>query len=233
MSSDVDGLFRIEKIRDGYAVMEYLKKDDPSITEIEVPSEFNGRPVTTIENICFGFAKYLREIVIPNSVRHIGRWAFLDCPRLSAVRLPKHVIIEAQAFMHCCKIPAEIVMAELVGSPEDISAPMDHFREGTSYAVSLDWNNILRPDVFELVVKYDSFRETGMYMLYAEIVRNRLFSHFEMLENAGRAPDAAQTNRLIEQSVKNKHTEMTAYLLEYKKRKFGFTGFGEGDNFEL
>lgn len=229
MSYSVDELFNIfESVFDEHAyVSRFLKGDDPDVTSVEIPSEHNGKPVRSISQFSFAESRYLREVVIPDSVETIDRWAFDGCKELRTIRLPKHVKIDMQAFMDCPKLSAEAVMAGLVGSPEDLSAPFsteEVIDEDVLYSAEdkLDWQGLMRPDVFELAVKYDSFRLIGTETLYRVIVHNGLFSHFEMLEKAGRSPDAEHTDRLIKFSSENGYTEMTAFLLNYKNRKFGF-----------
>ncbi len=223
MSYSVDERFSFKKFDNGYALDKYLKKDDPGVTELEIPAEYNGAPVVSINMSAFGNSDFLREVFIPNSIKTIGEWAFHNCPELRRIKLPKEVSIQKPGFLDCPKLDPQIVMAGLVGNPTDLSKPF-------GLILRLEWDDILRPDVFALAVKYDSFREIGTEMLFKQIVRRGLFSHFEALEKAGRSPTAEQTDALIKFSSESGYTEMTAYLLEYKNRKFGFYG---GDKFEL
>ena len=48
--------------------------------ELEVPSEYNGKPVTSIRNNAFSNCSYLTEVTIPDSIREIGSLAFYGCP---------------------------------------------------------------------------------------------------------------------------------------------------------
>lgn len=243
MSYSVDELFEIRtgintKEKDAW-VYSFLKGDDPAVTRVEIPAEYNGYRIEQICAEAFFNSPYLREVIIPDSVWWIGPWAFGLCPELRTVRLPNngHCEIYARAFADCPKLDPEVVMKALIESPEDISKPFNDEpaclgddEESFSAEEKLDWKGLMRPEVFELAVKYDSFRLIGTEMLCRVIVYNGLFEHFGMLENAGRSPDAEQTDRLIEFSSENVYTEMTAFLLDYKNRKFGFNG---GDDFEL
>ncbi len=85
MSYSVDELFRFEKTEGGYAVVKYLKKGDPNITELELPEEYNGVPVTAI--LGFSHSNYLKRVVIPSSVRSIGSEAFWRCKSLETAEL--------------------------------------------------------------------------------------------------------------------------------------------------
>lgn len=221
---------------DGKAfVWRFLKSDDPEITSVVIPSEYKGYPVTSISSFCFWDCRYLQEVVFPDSVEYINKWVFQGCPELRSLRLPKHAEIGMQAFADCPKLPAEVIMAGLVGSAADITRPFnteDEVDEDVIFSAEekLDWNGLLRPDVFALAVKYDSFREIGTERLYKEIIRRGLVSHFALLEQAGRSPDRDRTDSIIELSMEQGSAEMTAFLLDYKRRKFGFY---RGGSYEL
>lgn len=199
-------------------VWAFLKRDDPAVTRLEVPAEHNGVPVAAIFESAFVNCPYLREIYIPDSVTLIEHGAFENCPELREIRLPKQIAIGA--FLNCPKIPPKVVLAEHIGNAKDITAPFKTLED-------IDWDALLRPEVFELIVKYNSFREIGTEMLFKEIVSRGLFSHFKILENAGLTLTAEDTDTLIEYSTKKGKTEMTAYLLDLKNRKFGFNGGGD------
>lgn len=83
--------FKFDKCTDktlgGYRLGEYLKKDDPSVTELDIPSEYNGEPVTMILSYCFSSARSITRVVIPPSVRVIASAAFYNCASLEAVEL--------------------------------------------------------------------------------------------------------------------------------------------------
>lgn len=230
MSYSDDELFDIVDGRyDGKAfVWRFLKGGDPEVTSVAIPAEYNGYPVTEIHRFCFSFCEHLEEVVIPDSVEVIDKWAFDHCPKLRSVRLPKNANIGMQAFSGCPKLPAEVIMAGLVGSAADITRPFDagdDIDEDYVYSAEakLDWTGLLRPDVFELALEYDSFREIGTKQLFKEIVYRGLVSYLAVLEIKGYSPDLAQTDSLIEWCAKHGSAEMTAYLLDYKSRKFGFS----------
>lgn len=226
MSYSVEELFIFLETEGGYSIEKYLKRDDPSVTELEIPAEYKGAPVVSIKLSAFGNSDFLREVFIPDSIKTIEDWAFHNCPELRHIRLPKEVRIQPPGFLDCPKLDPQVVMAGLVGNPMDLSEPF-------GLILRLEWDDILRPDVFSLAVKYDSFKKIGTEMLFKKIVSRGLFSHFEALENAGRSPTAEQTDDLINLSTEKGKTEMTAYLLDYKNRKFGFDPKNGEDKFEL
>lgn len=221
---------------DGKAfVWRFLKSGDPAVTSVVIPSEYKGYPVTAISSFCFWDCRYLQEVVFPDSVEYINKWVFQNCPELRSMRLPKRAEIGMQSFAGCPKLPAEVIMAGLVGCSEDITRPFnteDEVDEDVIFSAEdkLDWSGLLRPDVFALAIKYDSFREIGTERLFKEIVQRGLFSHFELTEKAGRVPNREQTDSLIKLSMEQGSAEMTAFLLDYKRRKFGFA---QGGSYEL
>lgn len=62
-----------------------------TVTQLIIPSEIEGYPVTTIGNYAFYGCKGLTSITIPNSVMSIGNNAFSNCIRLESVIIPKSV----------------------------------------------------------------------------------------------------------------------------------------------
>ncbi len=81
-------------------------------TDIVIPSEIDGLPVTTIGKEAFNGCYKLTNIVIPNSVTKICRSAFQDCKKLEKMIIPKNVSeIENCAFQGCTKL-TEITFAE-------------------------------------------------------------------------------------------------------------------------
>lgn len=227
MSYSADELFECFKINNREAgIMSFLKSDDPSVTRVEIPAKYNGLPVKSIASFAFLKCKFLREVFIPDSVEWLDAWAFQDCSEIRCVRLPNHVRFEQFVFQGCPKLAPETVLAGIIGNAEDITAPFCSDR-------MVDWDTLLRLDVLALAIKYDSFREIGTKMLFKEIVSRGLFSHFEALEKAGKSPTAEETDALIEFSSENGYTEMTAYLLDYKNRKFGFDFKNGEDKYDL
>lgn len=100
-----DELFRFERMEPGYIIAEYLRKDDPGITEIEIPSEYRSETVDTIGTMAFRGAKYLRSVFIPDSVDFIGSAAFDSCESLKSVRLSENLItINDDAFADCVSL---------------------------------------------------------------------------------------------------------------------------------
>ena len=81
-------------------------------TELEIPREINGKPVTSIGSafvgsnvekviipdtvtsigyIAFSKSESLKEVIIPDSVTEIGKAAFMGCKSLSSVKLSNKI----------------------------------------------------------------------------------------------------------------------------------------------
>lgn len=100
-----DKLFRFEHLEPGFIIAEYLQKDDPDITEIEIPSEYCSETVCSIGGMAFRGAKYLRSVFIPDSVDFIGSGAFDGCTSLKSIRLSENLItILDDAFYDCVSL---------------------------------------------------------------------------------------------------------------------------------
>lgn len=75
-------------------------------TEIEIPSELDGYTVTAIQNTksssVFSNSSTLRSVVIPDSIKSIGKYAFSRCSSLESVTLPSSLVsIGDYAFRGC------------------------------------------------------------------------------------------------------------------------------------
>ena len=79
-----------------------ISKCDKSATEVEIPAEIEGVPVTVIGSMAFNGCTGLTLIEIPNSVTSIWDWAFKDCTGLTSVTIPDSVTtIWNEAFAGC------------------------------------------------------------------------------------------------------------------------------------
>ena len=60
----------------------------PKVSKVVIPSEINGKPVTSIPGFTFNYKSDLTEVTIPNSVKEIGYFAFFGCSNLEKVNIP-------------------------------------------------------------------------------------------------------------------------------------------------
>lgn len=88
---------------------------DKLITEVEIPSEINGVPVTTIRYGAF-FSCSIKSITIPNTITSIGDDAFFRCENLSNVKLGNNVLSIGDNAFACCKNISNINIPDCVVS---------------------------------------------------------------------------------------------------------------------
>lgn len=156
----------------------------------------------------------LKSAVLCEGVAVIGSNAFRRCTALESVTLPKSIrSIESCAFLESPKLPAEIVMMGFTGLP-DHTKPFKHY-------VEYDWENALREDVFTLALKYNGFCGIGDEKLLEEIFSRGSSKCLSIMEDM-RYFTAERLDALIESFVQKQNTGITAWLLEYKKRAWGF-----------
>ncbi|MBD5160180.1 MAG: leucine-rich repeat protein [Ruminococcus sp.] len=78
---------------------------DESATEVVIPTEIDGVPVTRIGEYAFHDCISLTSVEIPHSVTIIGRFAFYLCNDLKSIEIPDSIIsIEAFAFVDCSSL---------------------------------------------------------------------------------------------------------------------------------
>jgi len=74
-------------------------------TELELPSRYNGLPVTSIGNWAFDSYSKITKVIIPDSVVSIGNYAFEDCSSLTSISIPDSVLsIGSYAFHNCTSL---------------------------------------------------------------------------------------------------------------------------------
>ena len=77
---------------------------DTTLKDVVIPSDVNGYPVTEIRE-AFKEHYQLTSVVLPNSLKTIGNYAFYYCSRLTSISIPEGVTtIKAHAFFGCEKV---------------------------------------------------------------------------------------------------------------------------------
>ena len=102
-------IFSFNEIGDSYSVRtnpsleKYFSEYLPS--EITIPSEYKGHPVTEIESFGFSYCYSLTSITIPDSVTSINLGAFSGCSSLTSITIPNSVAsIGDRVFSGCSSL---------------------------------------------------------------------------------------------------------------------------------
>lgn len=99
--------FRFEPNEDGgYTVFSLVNNE----TDMVIPGEYNGKPVTRIGEKAFYRNEILTNIKIPNSVTVIESSAFENCSKLTTAPLPRRLqYIGGSAFEECRSLKAVVM----------------------------------------------------------------------------------------------------------------------------
>ena len=107
--AELGKLFNFEpNVNDTYTLTEFkvLENNNNEITEIVIPSEYDGKAVTKIANHAFdadgkGLSK-ITSITMPDSITEIGDWAFNKCDKMASIALSNSLTtIGENAFQRC------------------------------------------------------------------------------------------------------------------------------------
>ena len=104
---DLTEVLKFELINNGmsYEVSRGSKKSDDVAGALEIPANYQGKPVTKIANKGFFMCQKLTSVTIPESIEVIGKEAFASCGALGNVLISKGVKeIGESSFRYCRKI---------------------------------------------------------------------------------------------------------------------------------
>ena len=96
-----------------------LTKYSGSDTEVIIPSELGGKPVTAIGEKAFYQNKTITSVKIPEGVTSIGDSAFEGCSSLTEVTIPKSVTSIGDFAFYGCSSLTEVTIPEGVTSIKD------------------------------------------------------------------------------------------------------------------
>jgi len=110
--ASTDFTFVINEDGDSYTVVGI---SNFTSTTVEIPAEFNGKPVTKISSVTPLNYSGVKEIIIPNSVTEIEKQAFLNCASLEKINIPDSVkTIGAEAFYMCSSLKEITINVETI-----------------------------------------------------------------------------------------------------------------------
>lgn len=112
-----DGIFTYE-INDGQATITAC--DNNASGKVVVPSTIEGCPVTAIGREAFYRKDKITEIVLPNSVKTIGYYAFYGCTELSTINLPSGLTVLEACFSNCTKLTSLCIPASVQKIKTDV-----------------------------------------------------------------------------------------------------------------
>lgn len=103
--------YEMQQTRDGSREVTVTGADS-FITELVIPKEIKNCPVTGIGKKAFLSRKQLRKVVLPDTIKELGDWAFAYCSGLELVVLPpKDMVFGRALFLECIKLRKLTVMA--------------------------------------------------------------------------------------------------------------------------
>ncbi len=111
-NSEGDGLYNGQLYYDVYSdhivITGYettYTDEDVEVTDIIIPSEIEGLPVTEIGEWAFSYADELTSVTLPETITTVGDGAFLLCSGLTSLNIPESVVtIGDDAFNMCTGI---------------------------------------------------------------------------------------------------------------------------------
>lgn len=100
----------------------YITQGRVMESQVAIPDEIDGLPVTRIEKKAFLSSKQLKEIFLPRGLKSIGDWAFAYCSHLESVWLPKRslsigrgIFKECEKLFSICHLDDESLRAKQAG----------------------------------------------------------------------------------------------------------------------
>lgn len=94
------------------------------VTEIEVPAEISGYPVTKIAAETFYQSdchETLEKVVLPDTITYIGKYAFAKCEKLESIKVPQKVVeLYDSTFSYCFSLKSLFIYNTLTDIGESV-----------------------------------------------------------------------------------------------------------------
>lgn len=105
--------YTVDENKDGTFDYVEITDCDASAVSVEIPSEIDGLPVTTIGDYAF-CACHLTEITISNSVTTIGKGVFRNCDFLTEITIPDSVTTIGDKAFENCQVLTKVTIPDSV-----------------------------------------------------------------------------------------------------------------------
>lgn len=102
-----DFTFVLNESKDGYIVKFYNGNEDI----VTIPSKYNNLPVTEIGDYAF-YRLNIYKVILPSSIKSIGRSSFYDCTNLLTINLENITNLGEGCFVNCSRIKEVLILDE-------------------------------------------------------------------------------------------------------------------------
>ncbi|MBE6856034.1 MAG: hypothetical protein E7500_01215 [Ruminococcus sp.] len=150
-----------------YADYAVVADCDEASAEVEIPSQIDNVPVTSIGELAFDDCTVLTKVVIPDTVTTISYGSFWGCESLNDINIPNSVtFIDKQAFLECnslvsITIPASVTeMGVYVFSNCDSLEAIYVDDENTAYC---DFEGVLFDKAMTTLIRYPRAKKASSY----------------------------------------------------------------------
>ncbi len=142
------------KIVDGKAI---IVDYSGSLTEIVIPAEIRGYPVTSIGEAAFYYCKNLTSITLPEGIEEIGDFAFQKCINLENINIPNSVLrIGNSVFDECASLDSINIPSKVNSIGSGLTSQCDNL-----LVITVDSNNTVYHSIENCII------ETGTGKLVA------------------------------------------------------------------
>lgn len=216
------------EIPDGVTRIEDYAFNECGIRSIVIPNS-----VTSIGNHAFSWCKNLRSATIPESVTSIGDYAFSDCG-LQSITIPDSITFIGYGAFSNIKImfrskgfQVSLFLKEW-GQNGDERVLARFYNAPTYYNFERIRLKCYKYPMALLSFfghnkdEYRKYIKRNLIKIMNFIINENNYELMNMILAAGFVTKS-NINKLIKRSVKIKQTEITALLMEYKNKHFGFT----------
>lgn len=174
------------QVYDAYVAVTGCKN---AIGAVEIPAEYEGKPVTKIAAEAFAESRVMTGITLPEGLLEVGDKAFFGCAALTAVAVPDSVKkIGDYAFYGCAALKSanlgagvETIGAEALG----YCVSLAKIKVSESNAALADVGGVLMNAAKTLLISYPSGKPDEAYTVPAGVlaVSNFAFAYAQNLEH--------------------------------------------------